>query len=276
MADNFLITGYHGAPHVTAENDRGINAGICGAGRYVLDVGNKFRAEYIGNNTVRMYDGKLIDNGAAAGIAAGEYIDFLIPTAGQGKSRYDLIVFEYRRDSSTLIESGTFIVLQGEETSGTPTIPTLKQSNLLTNKANLDQMELWKLHITGTTIEVSEQLFTAQRPMKDINSILNNIEKKYDTGGYSLIEKLPSGTIVRFGTVFLNSTSEATHYISNTDSINIDFDDNYNYGSGSLYSIILTPNKECNVWFTDPTKDGFAIKTNATTAVQVKWLAIGW
>ena len=86
---NYLITGYWGEPHVTAENDRGINAAIFGAGRYVLPVGEQFRAEYIGNNTVRMYDGKLTDNGAAAGIPAGRYVDLTISEAGQGMNRND-------------------------------------------------------------------------------------------------------------------------------------------------------------------------------------------
>jgi hypothetical protein len=112
---NYLITGYWGEPHVTAENDRGINAGIFGAGRFVLPVGEQFRAEYIGNNTIRMYDGKLMDNGAAAGIPAGQYIDLLISEASQGRKRNDLIVFQYRKDSSSMVETGEFVVIKGVE-----------------------------------------------------------------------------------------------------------------------------------------------------------------
>lgn len=159
MADNYLITGYWGKPHVTSENDRGINAAIFGAGRFVLPVGEQFMAEYIGNNTVRIYDGKLIDNGAAAGITAGEYIDLLIPEAGQGMNRNDLIVFQYSQDTSTLIESGVFMVLSGEETSGTATDPALSQQDLLSNKATLDQMALWRVSVSGTVISAPVQLF---------------------------------------------------------------------------------------------------------------------
>lgn len=159
MADNYLITGYWGEPHVTAENDRGIQAAIFGAGRFVLPVGERFRAEYIGNNTIRMYDGKLLDNGAAAGIPAGEYVDLLIPEAGQGMKRNDLIVFQYEQDSSTLIESGRFVVIQGSETSGTPSDPTLTQEDLLTNKAKFDQMALWRVSVSGATIAAPVQVF---------------------------------------------------------------------------------------------------------------------
>lgn len=152
MADNYLITGYWGEPHVTPENDRGINAAIFGTGRFVLPVGEQFRAEYIGNNTVRMYDGKLMDNGAAAGIPAGEYIDLLIPEAGQGMKRNDIIAFQYTQDTSTLVEKGAFVVIPGEETSGEASDPVLTQGDLLTNKATFDQMALWRVPVSGSVI----------------------------------------------------------------------------------------------------------------------------
>lgn len=159
MAENYLITGYWGEPHVTAENDRGINAATFGTGRFVLPVGEQFKAEYIGNNTIRLYDGKLMDNGAAAGIPAGEYVDLLITNAGQGMKRNDLIVFQYSKDASTLIESGVFMVLSGDETSGTAIDPVLSQQDLLTNEAMLDQMALWRVPVSGTVISAPVQLF---------------------------------------------------------------------------------------------------------------------
>ncbi len=153
MPNNYLITGYWGEPHVTAENDRGIHASMFGAGKFVLPVGKQFEATYIGNNTIRMYDGKLIDNGAIAGIPAGEYVDLRIYNAGSGMKRNDLIVFEYKRDSSTNIESGTFTVLSGAETSGTPVDPLLTYSeNLLEGNAWRDQIALWRVTVEGTTI----------------------------------------------------------------------------------------------------------------------------
>ena len=158
MANNYLITGYWGEPHVTAENDRGINAAIFGAGRFVLPVGERFRAEYIGNNTVRMYDGKLMNNGAAAGIPAGEYIDFLIPNTSQGLARFDLVVFQYTQDPSTLVEKGEFIVLKGEEAIE-PQVPTLTQEDLLTNTATFDQMALWRVLVTPGSIALQSSLF---------------------------------------------------------------------------------------------------------------------
>ena len=165
MADNYLITGYWGEPHVTAENDRGLNAATFGAGRFVLPVGEQFRAEYIGNNTVRMYDGKLLDNGAAAGIPAGRYIDLLISETGQGMNRNDLIVFQYAKDAFTMVESGVFTVVKGVETSGTAEDPALTQADLLSDEATFDQMALWRVSVSGSVISAPVQLFSVSKNM---------------------------------------------------------------------------------------------------------------
>lgn len=182
---NCLITGYWGEPHVTAENDRGINAAIFGAGRFVLPVGQRFRAECIGNNLVRLYDGKLLDNGAAAGIPAGEYIDLPLSLASSGKKRNDLIVFQYSQDISTLIESGSFMVLQGKETVGTPVDPVVVQSDLLSNKATLDQMPLWRISVTDTEVSAPVQLFALAKNMLEVEEIAKNGSGSGGSGGGS-------------------------------------------------------------------------------------------
>ena len=175
MADNFLITGYWGEPHITAENDRGINAATFGKGRFVLPVGEQFHAEYIGNNTIRMYDGKLLDNGAAAGIPAGEFVDLLIANAGQGMKRNDLIVFQYEQDGSTLIESGKFVVVQGTETSGTASDPALTQQDLLSGEATYDQFALWRVPVSGTAISAPVKLFEISQNIKTLSPVIFEI-----------------------------------------------------------------------------------------------------
>lgn len=168
MADNYLITGYWGEPHVTSENDRGINAAMFGTGRFVLPVGEQFRAEYIGNNTIRMYDGKLLDNGAAAGIPAGRYIDLLISETGQGMNRNDLIVFQYAKDAFTMVESGVFAVVKGEETAETAADPALTQADLLSDEATFDQMAMWRVSVSGSVISAPVQLFSVSKNMVNV------------------------------------------------------------------------------------------------------------
>ena len=171
MADNYLITGYWGEPHVTAENDRGINAAIFGPGRFVLPVGEQFKAEYIGNNTVRVYDGKLVDNGAVGGIPAGRYVDLTISETGQGMNRNDLIVFQYTKDTSTLVESGTFVVVKGTETTGTASDPALTQADLLSDSATFDQMALWRVPVSTATISAPVQVFTVLNNLQGVKSV---------------------------------------------------------------------------------------------------------
>lgn len=184
MADNYLITGYWGEPHVTAENDRGIHAAIFGDGRLVLPVGERFRAEYIGNNTIRMYDGKLMDGGAAAGIPVGEYIDFLISNASQNMNRNDLIVFQYSQDASTLVETGSFLVLQGTETEGTAEDPELTQESVISGTATFDQMAMWRVSVSGTAISAPEKLFTVTEIVKpEASSVMSVDGVPGDTGG---------------------------------------------------------------------------------------------
>ena len=211
MAENYLITGYWGVPHVTAENDRGIHAAIFGAGRFVLPVGERFRAEYIGNNTIRIYDGKLLDNGAAAGIPAGEYIDLVIPNAGQAKKRNDLIVFQYSRDASTLVESGTFLVVNGTEADGTATDPVLTQEDLLSNNAQFDQMPLYRVSVSATEISAPEKVFVLAKNMNTSSGAV--IEAISDDGvSYTAsidgVDRLYSGLEV---TIVPNMTSTTTN-----------------------------------------------------------------
>ena len=175
MANNYLITGYWGEPHVTAENDRGLNAGIFGPGRLVLPVGQQLRAEYIGNNTVRLYDGKLLDNGALGGIPAGKYVDLLIPEAGQGMKRNDIIVFQYSKDASTLVETGVFAVVSGKEVSGTAADPALVQQDLLTDEATFDQMPLYRVAVDGATINAPEAVFELSLNFAAVTSVAPNL-----------------------------------------------------------------------------------------------------
>ena len=196
MANNYLITGYWGEPHVTAENDRGIHAAIFGPGRFVLPVGEQFKAEYIGNNTVRVYDGKLLDNGAAAGIPAGEYVDLVIANASQSMKRNDLIVFQYEQDAATLVENGKFVVVQGEEVSGTASDPVLTQNDLLSNTATFDQFALWRVPVSGATISAPVQLFTVSKNLSNVgdDEVPDHTHKASDvTSGVFSIERGGTG-----------------------------------------------------------------------------------
>lgn len=222
MSDNYLITGYWGEPHVTAENDRGINAAIFGAGRFVLPVGNQFRAEYIGNNTIRVYDGKLIDNGAVAGIPAGRYVDLLVPETGQGLKRNDLIIFQYAKDASTLIESGVFAVVKGVETEGTAADPELTQEDILSDTATFDQMALWRVSVAGSVISEPVQMFKVAKNIENAAGGGVPIVPATSTDGINYeatvenVDKLYTGLEI---TIIPNMTSTSTAVMLNVNGL---------------------------------------------------------
>lgn len=159
MATNYLITGYRGEPHVTAEEDRHINAAIFGGGKFVLSIGEQFFAEHIGNNTVRMYDGVLLDNGAAVSLPAGHYLDFQIPAASSGKERIDLIAFRYHKDQSTLVETGEFNYYKGNESTNA-VASVLPEGDLLDPETAQDHFPLWEIHVNGSAVTSVVQRFS--------------------------------------------------------------------------------------------------------------------
>lgn len=220
MEKNYLITGYWGEPHVTVENDRGINAAIFGAGRFVLPVGNQFRAEYIGNNTVRVYDGKLIDNGAVAGIPAGQYVDLLIPETGQGMKRNDLIIFQYEKNASTFVESGSFVVVNGVETEGTAADPELTQQDILSDTATFDQMALWRVPVAGSVISAPVKVFKVANSTKNAGGTPVVAATSTDGVNYEAtvenVDELYTGLEI---TIIPNMTSESTAVMLNVNGL---------------------------------------------------------
>ena len=235
MANNYLITGYWGEPHVTAENDRGINAGMLGVGRFVLPVGERFKAEYIGNNIIRMYDGKLVDNGAAAGIPAGEYIDFQIAnTSGSTKYRTDFICFVYTKVASTLRESGTFVVMSGSE-HDLPTYatdPILVQNDLLTNEATMDMMPLWKVNVHGGTITIDETpLFTVSESISNMANTIYPVGSVYISTSTTSPAALFGGTWERI--------SQGRTLIGAGSSITENNDDEFGSVNNAGYSFLI-------------------------------------
>ena len=89
-------------------------------------------------------------------------------------NRSDLIVFEYRKDPNTLVETGQFVVLHGAESAGTAYDPDLTQHDLLTDTATLDQMPLWRVTVSGAVINTPAQMFKLQHPGGAVDLLWTN------------------------------------------------------------------------------------------------------
>ena len=63
-----------------------------------------------------------------------------------------------------MVESGTFVVIKGTETTGTAEDPVLTQADLLSDNATKDQMALWRVAVSGTVISAPVRLFDVRYP----------------------------------------------------------------------------------------------------------------
>lgn len=185
-----IITGSTGSNHITSDDDRQFNNAIYGDS-YVLPLGEKFKATLVDNNTITISDGDLVLQGCHARINAGTTEDVTIETGAIGVNRIDLIVARYELDSVTGYEDVNLVVIKGEE-SVNPVAPAYNTGSLR-NGANVVDMPLYKVSITGISIEEVQQLFTVSefiaKSVERLNSNLTDLQ----TLNFSQTS-IPSGT----------------------------------------------------------------------------------
>lgn len=154
-----LITGYKGEAHISAENIGAFNAGVVGTGEYVFATGNRFKAELLSNNTVKILDGDLIMQGRHASLKSGTSEEITINNGEMGKNRNDIIVARYTKDSQTGVESVSFAVVMGEAVSGTATDPELTSGDILSGNCLIHEMPLYRVKLSGLTASTPQMLF---------------------------------------------------------------------------------------------------------------------
>ena len=146
-----IITGYTGEKHVTSEQDRDINIGICGRESYVLQTGTRMEAEVSSNNEIKIRDGVIIHQGCAASIKKNTYDPITIMNGSQGMKRIDLIVARYERNNDTGIESMNLIALQGTPEETNPAVPEYVSGDIQAGDAVAD-MPMYQVIIDGLNI----------------------------------------------------------------------------------------------------------------------------
>lgn len=165
-------TGYD----VTAESDGALYASLLGLGSYVTKRGNQFEAEIQSNNAIKIDDGDAVLNGRHFIIHADDTEIVTINSGTTGYNRIDLIVIEYSKRPDG-VESGCLKVIQGTETSGTPTVPSYTDGNILTG-ATLKQYPLYKVTIEGINITDVSPMFNTIDTIQDIFDTLDWIRDR--------------------------------------------------------------------------------------------------
>lgn len=153
-----LVTGYAGSEHIKSEDQGSFNASFFGTGQFVMEAGNQLEASIIDNNTVRILDGDILMKGRHIRVNPDTYEDMIIENGTAGVNRCDLIVMEYSKVPETGIETATLKVLKGTAASGTASVPSYTDGDILTG-AILNQMPLYKVLIEGVVLVDVVSLF---------------------------------------------------------------------------------------------------------------------
>ena len=112
-----LVTAHAGQNHVDSADIGELYAGAFGSGRYALDVGERMSVSMTDANTLHIGTGGFIFDGRWVRVT-GSGEDIKIANGGQGMFRKDVVAYAYSRDpSSGNIESGSWVVVQGEPAS---------------------------------------------------------------------------------------------------------------------------------------------------------------
>jgi len=152
-----LITGYAGEEHIQSADQGSFNASFFGTGEYVMEAGNQFEASVMDNNTVRIFDGDILMQGRHIRIEPNTYEDITITTGTAGVNRNDLICMQYKKDSSSGVESAQIVVVKGTE--GTTASDPAHTTGDILSGATTNQMPLYRVKIEGVVLAGVEALF---------------------------------------------------------------------------------------------------------------------
>lgn len=175
MTINYLDTGDTGHA-VSSESDGALFAGIFGAEKYVLENGSQLKAEVQSNNIVKISDGDAVMYGRHVRIQSNDSALVTINNGHSGTNRIDLIVFRYTKDS-TGKETVDLVVIQGEDSTGTPTAPTAVNGNILTGAMKSD-FPLYSVELNGINIVKVNPLFNVIGNISKLTEELTKLNSK--------------------------------------------------------------------------------------------------
>lgn len=154
-----LVTGFKGEAHITPEDVGAFNAGTFGAGDYVLNIGNRFEAEVVSNNVVKILDGDVMMQGRHITLRSGTHEELNINNGEIGMNRNDLVVVRYTKDAQTGVENAELAVVQGTSTEGVAEDPEITTGDILAGGCLLHEMPLYRIPLNGFVVGEPEPLF---------------------------------------------------------------------------------------------------------------------
>lgn len=198
-----IITGYVGEPHVTSNDDQSRHRGESGPGNYAFNVGSKFAATIVNNNEITIGDGEGLMQGVHFRVDPSTYDSIELENGTQGKKRIDLICAHYEKDGTTQVESMTWTVIKGTETSGTPSVPAHDTGDIRTGARSVDA-PWYQVTYDGLSISSVLPLF---EEIPSISEMISEIRSMAETiaGFQALMSTMP--TVLKAGSGVNSGTS---------------------------------------------------------------------
>ncbi|VDN22547.1 unnamed protein product [Cylicostephanus goldi] len=196
-----IVTGHQGKAHVTAAQDARRIAGIVGKGLYVLDVGDKFSVTVDNATQITVGTGDAIIKGRHVTIE--KPVTLPIKPGKQGLKRYCCISLRVELAGSGSVDKAKIIVIDGQESSGTPEYPWYSDGKLLSDGTVAD-LPLCYLLIDGITVGKpalarTYELLTSISGIKD--EIVSEIKEKTDKIWNRLSVYDARGTVIESQTI---------------------------------------------------------------------------
>lgn len=180
-----IVTAKKGEPHITSADDGALHQGTFGMEDYVLNVGEKFRAELVSNNEIKIYDGEGMMQGRHWRIEPGTYESLTIDNGSQGKKRKDLIVARYTKDAGSGVENIELAVLKGSETEGNATAPESTKGDIRNGDLK-HEMVLYTVTLDGLNVTAVDTGFSVLMTSEELTAIAKKTERNLP---YRMINK---------------------------------------------------------------------------------------
>ena len=174
-----IMTGKAGTPHVTAQQFRQFVEGTVGQESYILTSGDLLEPELVSNNRLKIRSGIMSHHGNLSTVDLGTYDTVTIRNGSQGMKRIDLVVNRYTKNNETGIEKNEWIVIMGNPTSGSPSVPTYTQGNLQEGDL-VDDCPVFEVHLSGINVTDVKKMLKVVPSIPTINKDLSELQLYHD------------------------------------------------------------------------------------------------
>ena len=187
-----IMTGKAGTPHVTAQQFRQFVEGTVGQESYILTSGDLLEPELVSNNSLKIRSGIMSHHGNLSTVDLGTYDTVTIRNGSQGMKRIDLVVNRYTKNKETGIEKNEWIVIMGNPTSGSPSVPTYTQGNLQEGDL-VDDCPVFEVHLNGINVTEVKKLLKVMPSIPTINKDLSELRDKHKSQNKFAASEIDTG-----------------------------------------------------------------------------------